>query len=215
MASVEMTITYNDEIGTPADMGETLTLLASFPGLNPEKFSADFCLKVGDNDAPIPPAMMGGLMGTLTDLPIGVKASLKLAVSRDKFGVAENVGDALRELGGHEGLLLSKIAMSVAVRDEAQADRLIADLEMYLAERPYSVSVAFDKIAPGHFRHGSFERRTPIDEAIRKAGGAITELTQRPGIESVTLSSRHGSVTLTSETREKGAELLRRSIAGE
>ena len=153
MSSVEMTITYDDELGTPADVGETLSLLASFPSLSPEKFSADFFLASGESEAPIPDSMGVGLMGTLTDLPIGVKASLKLAVSRDKFGVAENVGDALRQLGEHEGLLLSKIALSVAVRNEAQADRLIADLEMHLAERPYSVSVAFDKITPGWFRH--------------------------------------------------------------
>lgn len=214
MSSVEMTITYDDDAGTPADVGEVLTLLASFPSLSPEKFTADFALNVGDNDAPIPDSMGVGLMGALTDLPIGVKASLKLAVSRDKFGVAENVGDALRQIGEHEALLLSKITLSVAVRDEPAADRLIADLEMHLAERPYAVSVEFEKIVPGSFRRGQFPRRTPIDEAIRKAAG-LAELTQRPGVESVTLSSRHGSVTLTSETREKVAELLRRSIAGE
>lgn len=205
MSSVEMTITYDDDTGTPADVGETLSLLANFPGLNPEKFAADFCLKVGDNDAPIPPAMMGGLMGTLTDLPIGVKASLKLAITRDKFGVAENVGDALRELGGHEALLLSKITLSVAVRDEPAADRLIADLEMHLAERPYAVSVEFEKIVPGSFRRGQFPRRTPIDEAIRRAGGVI----------SVTMGTNSKGVALTPETRERTAELLRRSIAGE
>lgn len=220
MASVDVTITYDNELGTAADVGEVLARFASFDLLKVEKLTLEIFLPVGEEDAPVPDAMSFGLMRTLTDLPLGVKAGLKLTLSRDKYGAPDVVGRALRQIAESGEVLLSKIALNIPVRDELTADTLIGDLEVHLADRPMSVDVEFEKVVPGSFRRGKFDRRTPMDEAIRKAGGVLADFTQRHGVEKVTLTHRvpgepDRTVELTPETRERATELLRRSITGE
>lgn len=41
MASVDVTITYDDELGTPADVGEVLRSFATYDILKPEKLTPE------------------------------------------------------------------------------------------------------------------------------------------------------------------------------
>lgn len=99
---------------------------------------------------------------------------------------------------------LRKITLAIECKDE-DADDLEDTIDAALSARPVGIEVVLKTTKERHVtRDVTMPRVTPMDEAIRRAGG----------VDGVTISTRGGSATLTAETARNAAAMLREQPIG-